>query len=69
MTPARCPKCHSSAVSKGLTRQFETFEEEHPWQCLDCGRTWYTYTDMTDPDEIRNMKLYIEMQREERGDY
>ena len=69
MTPARCLKCHSSAVSTDFIRQFETFEEEHSCRCLECGHTWSTYEDMTDPDEIRDMKLYIELQREERGDY
>jgi uncharacterized Zn finger protein len=68
MTPARCPKCHSSKISTSI-RQFESFEEEHNCRCLDCGHTWYAYTDMTDPDEIRDMKLYLEQQREERGDY
>jgi len=68
LTPARCSKCHGSKVSDFI-RQFETFEEEHHWKCSECGHDWYTYTDMTDPDEIRDMKLYLEMQREERGDY
>ena len=68
MAPARCPKCHSNTVSDFI-RQFETFEEEHHWRCSGCGHTWYTYTDMTDPDGIRDMKLYVELQREERGDY
>jgi hypothetical protein len=68
MTPVRCPKCHGNAVSDFI-RQFETFEEEHTNCCFDCGHTWFSYTDMTDPDEIRDMKLYIELQREERGDY
>jgi hypothetical protein len=68
MTPPRCPKCHSSKISTSI-RQFETFEEEHNHRCLDCGHTWYTYADMTDADEIHNMRLYIELQREERGDY
>jgi len=68
MTP-RCPKCHSNAVSTISFKQFETFEEEYLYRCLDCKREWYVYADMTDADEIRDMKLYIEMQREERGDY
>ena len=68
MTHPRCSKCHSSAVSDFI-RQFETFENEHHWKCSECGHCWETYTDMTDPDEIRDMRLYIELQREERGDY
>jgi sucrose-6-phosphate hydrolase SacC (GH32 family) len=67
-TPGRCPKCHSNAVSI-FSINLETFEEEHHCRCLDCGHDWYTYTDMTDADEIRDMKFYVELQREERGDY
>jgi hypothetical protein len=68
MTPARCPKCHSNQVSTSI-RQFETFEEEHNHRCLDCAHTWCSYADMTDVGEIRDMKLYIEQQCYERGDY
>jgi len=69
MTPTKCFKCHVSEISKILIRQLETFEEEHQWRCLNCGRIWYTYTDMTDLEEIRDMKLYVEQKCYERGDY
>jgi hypothetical protein len=69
MTPARCQKCHGSAILTISIRQFETLEEEHKKRCLDCGHTSYSYIDMTDAEEIRDTELYIEIQREERGDY
>jgi formate dehydrogenase maturation protein FdhE len=60
MTPVRCPKCGSNAVSDFI-RPLESFEEEHHWRCFDCRHDWYTYSDMSEPEEIRDMRLYIEM--------
>ena len=47
----------------------EALEQAARCTCNDCGATFESYSDVTDPDERRDLRNYAEMQREERGDY
>jgi transcriptional regulator NrdR family protein len=64
----QCPKCKSQNTSLLSVRQLETLEEEYSYQCGDCRKRWETYADM-DASDARDMKLYVEQQQYERGDY
>lgn len=64
----QCPKCHSINTSLLSHRQLTTMEDEHLYQCKDCGKEWAHYEDMNASD-ARDMRNYLEQQRYERGDY
>jgi glycerol-3-phosphate O-acyltransferase len=64
----QCPKCKSIAISLLSMQQFESLEEEYSYQCLSCGKRWEIYENM-DANDARDMKLHVEQQQYERGDY
>jgi Transcription factor S-II (TFIIS) len=64
----QCPKCKSTAILLLSMRQLESLEEEYSYQCLFCGKRWEIYKDM-DATDARDMKLHVEQQQYERGDY
>jgi DNA-directed RNA polymerase subunit RPC12/RpoP len=66
----RCPDCNSPNIFQGVGYYIpESLEQATRCTCNDCGATFESYSDITDPDERRDLRNYAEMQREERGDY
>lgn len=64
----QCPKCHSTNSSLLQHHVLLTFEDEYLYFCNHCGEEWVIIEDMN-AEDARDMQNYLELRREERGNY
>jgi hypothetical protein len=63
----RCPDCNSPNIKEGVGYYIpEALEEVTRCTCNDCGAKFESYSDVTDPDERRDLRNQAEMRAEER---
>ena len=63
----RCPDCNSPNIQEGVSYYIpEALEEVTHCTCKNCGATFEKYSDITDPDERRDVRNQAEVAAYER---